>query len=160
MKYTIVEKDAFQVIGMKREIPCGGERNSPSKGIIQFWSESAANGTIDQLLLLNSGKVKGLLGVTRNYYQEKNIIDYWIATEHSGDVPAEFSNMAFPAAKWVVFEVKGPVSTAMESSWRQIYSEWFPSNKYVPTEIAPLEVYIDPDPNSPNSMNEIWVAIK
>ncbi|WP_066307368.1 GyrI-like domain-containing protein [Bacillus sp. FJAT-29814] len=160
MKYQIVERDAFRVIGIKREIPCEGEGNSPSKGINQFWGESAANGIMDQLLLLNNGKLKGLLGVTRNYYQEKNTIDYWIATEHSGDVASEFSSMEFPASKWVVFDVRGPVSTAMANTWRQIYSEWFPSNKYVPSEIAPIEVYMDPDPDSPNSMNEIWVAIK
>jgi AraC family transcriptional regulator len=50
--------------------------------------------------------------------------------------------MEFPASKWVVFEVKGPVSTSMESAWRQIYSEWFPSNEYIPAIISPLEVFL------------------
>lgn len=159
MKYRIVERDAFQVVGVKREFPCGAE-DAGILGIPEFWSEANENGTVNKLIQLNSGQIKGLLGLIENFNEEKNTVNYWIAAEHSGEVPDEFSSLELPASKWVVFEVRGPIPSAMINTWKQIYSEWFPSNRYEQAEIAPFEAYIDSDLYSPNSYNEIWVAIK
>lgn len=160
MKYQIVEKGAFQIVGVKREVSCGEDGTLQGPAIAQFWRESNENGTVDQLLQLNSGEIKGLLGITCNFDEQKNVIDYWIAAEHDGDVSNTFSSMEISSAKWVVFEVSGPAPTAMPKAWKQIYSEWFPSNGYEPAEIPPMEAYTDPEPYRENALNEIWVAVK
>lgn len=119
------------------------------------------NGTLNYLLQLNDGQIQGLLGIVDNYNEEKNTIDYWIAVEHGGHVPNDdFSSFAFPASKWAVFEVRGPIPTAIVNTWKQIYSEWFPSNGYEPAGIAPFEVYTESDPTKPDAYSEIWVPIK
>ena len=87
-------------------------------------------------------------------------MEYWIATEHVGEVPDNLLTMEVPAAKWVVFEVHGPMPDAMQNTWKQIYSEWFPSNPYEPAGFAELEVYSDEDPFSPDLYSEIWISIK
>ncbi|UHA73213.1 AraC family transcriptional regulator [Paenibacillus sp. 481] len=159
MKYHIVERDAFQVIGIKRTVSFGQEcAGTPNIG--QFWGEAHANGTVDQLTGLINGQLKGLLGITENYNTADSTIDYWIAAEHQGTVPAELASLHFPASKWVVFEISGPVPAALIEAWKKIYSEWFPSNGYEPAEIAPLEVYLAPDLDRADAYNEIWVAIK
>jgi AraC family transcriptional regulator len=159
MKYHIVERDAFRVVGIKREIPCDtGDAGIP--GIAEFWGEVHENGIAHQLSQLNNGQMKGLLGIIENFNKEKNTIDYWIAAEHRGDASEEFSIFEFPASKWVVFEVRGPIPAAMVDTWKQIYSKWFPSHGYEPAGIASFEAYIDSDIYSPNSYNEIWIAIK
>ncbi|KHF41624.1 GyrI-like domain-containing protein [Halalkalibacter okhensis] len=163
MKYKIVERDAFQAIGIKRKVLCNAEGGSPGPGIAEFWSEAFENGTVKQLLELNSGEINGLLGITKNFDKERNAIEYWIVTEYLDNVNAlaEFSSIEIPASKWVVFEVVGPASTAMPSAWKHIFSDWFPSNGYELSEIAPpFEAYIDPNPYKENSLNEIWVGIK
>ncbi|CAH0170887.1 hypothetical protein SRABI96_01191 [Peribacillus sp. Bi96] len=163
MKYKIIEKDTFQVVGVKRECSCDPACNTENAGlpsIGEFWGEVHQNDTVNQLIQLNNGQIKGLLGITDNYNEEKNTIDYWIASEHSGDVPDGLSSFEIPASKWVVFDVQGPAPTAMINTWKQIYSEWFPSNSYEPADTAAIEAYIDSDLYSPNSTNEIWVAIK
>lgn len=159
IKYHIIERDSFQVIGIKREFSCGAE-DAGIPGIPEFWGEATENGIVNQLVQLTNGQIKGLLGITENFNAEKNVVDYWIATEYSGDVPDGFMSYDIPAAKWVVFEVKGKVPSSIINAWKQIYSEWFPSNGYEPAKIAPIEAYIDSDLDSPNSYNEIWVAIK
>ena len=68
--------------------------------------------------------------------------------------------MEVPASKWVVFEVHGPMPDAMQNTWKQIYSEWFPSNPYKPAGTAELEVYPDEDAYSPDSYSEIWIPIQ
>lgn len=160
MNYRIVERSGIRVVGVKRDIPCDAEGGSPSQGVAAFWQEVNENGTVGQLIQLLNGEIKGPLGVTCNYDSERNTVEYWIGVESSDDAPNGFSVTELPSAKWVVFEVIGPVSTAMPSAWRRIYSEWFPSNGYEPADKPPLEVYTDPNPLSENATNEIWVAIQ
>lgn len=159
MKYRIVERDAFQVAGLTREFSCGtGDAGIP--GVQEFWGEVSADGTTSKLHQLNNGQIKGLLGITQNFNAATNTVDYMIAAEHDGDVPSEFVSFEFPASKWVIFEIHGPIPTAIVNTWKQIYSDWFPSSDYKAAQMPPIEAYIDPDPSSPNSNNEIWVAIK
>lgn len=158
MKYQIVERDAFQVVGVKRECLCLD--NTKSASISEFWSEVNQNGTANQLIQLLNGEIKGLLGITDHYDPEKNTIDYWIAAEHIGEVPSGLSRISIPASKWVVFEITGSAPTAMAKAWKRIYSEWVPSNGYQLAELPAIEAYIDADVFHPHSKNEIWLAIK
>lgn len=157
MKYQIVERDAFQVIGVKRVCPCG-EAEGP--GIPEFWEEAHKDGTVSRLVASLNGEIKGLLGITDNYDAKRNTIDYWIAAEYAGELPEGLSSIQIPASRWVVFEVRGPAPAAMRETWKRIYSEWIPSNGYKPADIAAIEAYIDPDLNSPHSLNQIWLAIQ
>ncbi len=159
MNVHIVEKESFQVVGVKREFSCGPQ-DVGIPGISEYWEEAHEMGIVDQLTPLINGEIKGLLGITENFNEEKNTIDYWIATEHIGAVPGEYSSLFYPASKWVVFEIKGQIPSAMIDAWQYIYSEWFPTHEYVPASLAPIEAYIDSDLYKENSINEIWVAIK
>ncbi len=91
MNYQIVERDAFQVVGIKRECLCGeaGEVN----GVAEFWMEANANGTSAKLAELMNSEIKGLLGITDNYNEQKDTVDYWIAVGHDGNVPADFHEL-------------------------------------------------------------------
>ncbi len=159
MKYKIVEKEKFQVVGVKRTYNCQNGENT--RGIPKFWDEINSKGMDHQLFSLNNGEIKGVLGVCiPNANEQKGLMDYWIATDHIGDVPENLMAMEVPASKWVVFEVHGPMPDAMQNTWKQIYSEWFPSNPYEPAGTAELEVYSDEDPFSPDLYSEIWIPIK
>ena len=78
MNYHIVERDAFQVVGVKQEFSCGPQ-DIGIPGVPKFWENAEKKGTIDQLIPLINGEIKGLLGITENVNQEKSTIDYWIA---------------------------------------------------------------------------------
>ncbi|MGE7672748.1 AraC family transcriptional regulator [Lysinibacillus sp. NPDC094403] len=160
MKYKIVEKEKFQVVGVKRTYNCQNGENL--RGISQFWIEMNSKNFDHQLIQLNNGSIKGVLGVcVPNTSQEQSgFIDYWIATDHVGEVGENLLSMEVPASKWVVFEVHGPMPDAMQNTWKQIYSEWFPSNPYKAAGTAELEVYPDEDAYSPDSYSEIWIPIK
>lgn len=160
MKYNIVEKEKFQVVGVKRTYNCQTGENL--QGIPQFWNELNGQGMDEQLFTLNNGQIKGVLGVCvpDENYKDNHLIDYWIATDHVGEVPENMLAMEVPASKWVVFEVRGPMPDAMQNAWKKIFSEWFPSNPYEPAGTAELEVYTDEDPTSENLYSEIWIPIK
>lgn len=156
MNYKIVERDAFKVVGVKREYSLINEQNLV--GIPKMWDEVHANGTIDLLVRLNNSPIKGVLGVCVD--KSSKAIDYWIGAAIEGDVPEGLSVLEIPVSKWAVFEVHGPMPDAMQKVWKQIYTEWFPSSSYEYAGTPELEVYSDEDPSSPDLYSEIWIPVK
>ena len=45
-------------------------------------------------------------------------------------MPEGLTALDIPASRWAVFEVNGPMPDAMQESWKQIYSQWFPASGY------------------------------
>lgn len=159
MNYQIVERDAFQIVGVKKNIDCNEQYNQ-SEEIGHFWGEVGQNGLIERLLHVNNGEISGLIGATVDYNNETNQIEYWIAAESTTDSPNDLSSYNIPSAKWIIFEAIGPVIEAVPKTWKRIYSEWFPSNGYEHSGAPSLEVYKSPDPTSPNAKTEIWIPVK
>ncbi|RUL53603.1 MULTISPECIES: GyrI-like domain-containing protein [Lysinibacillus] len=160
MNYKIIEKDAFQIVGVKRTYNCQNGENTQK--IPVFWDDVHADGTNNRLIELNNGAVNGVLGVCIVEEEQKSLglMDYWIATNHEGDVPEGLLAYEIPPSKWVIFEVHGPMPHAMQETWKKIYSEWFPSNPYQPAGSAELEVYSNDDPSKTDYYSEIWIPIK
>ncbi|RCW74921.1 AraC family transcriptional regulator [Saliterribacillus persicus] len=162
MKYSVVEKNAIKVVGIKREFSCVEEEENVI-GIPEFWEEVNQNGTSDLLFQLNDGLVNGVLGVCGELSEEQrktNVFDYWVATSYAGEVPEGMLGLEIPASKWAVFEVHGPMPAAMQNTWKQIFSEWFPSTGYKHAGTLEFESYMDGDPHSPDYYSEIWIPIK
>lgn len=159
MKYKIIERESFQVVGIKRELSCANGENLTE--IPKMWADVHADGTNDLLFKLNNGVIKGVLGVCVDKRDiQPLLMDYWIATEHDGNTPEGFMTLEIPASKWGVFEVHGPMPDAIQKVWKQIYSEWFPSSKYEHAGTPDLEVYGAGDPWGPEYYSEIWIPLK
>lgn len=161
MNYRIVERSGFKVVGVKREFSTLNGENFV--GIPLFWQDANKDGTSDRLFKINNGDIKGVLGVCvdkNNLGKKLEVIDYWIATEHTGDTPEPLLELDIPASRWAVFEVRGPMPDAMQTTWKKIISEWFPSNAYEHAGTPDLEVYSDEDPSSPDLYSEIWIPVK
>lgn len=157
MKYRIVEKERFQAIGVKREFALSNGENMA--GIPQMWQDLNGAGTSSAIAQLNDGKIKGLLGICADY-QDGRTMDYWIAADSTAGAADGFSRLEVPASKWGVFEVRGAMPDAMPKVWKQIFSEWFPSNQYENAGTAELEVYPEGDPYSEEYVSEIWIPLK
>ncbi|WP_257350907.1 AraC family transcriptional regulator [Pseudalkalibacillus decolorationis] len=159
MQYKVVEKDGFQIVGIKREFSLCNEENLV--GIPKMWSEVTTDGTSDILIKSNNDQLKGLLGVCVDKSDSKSEhMDYWIATAHDGDTPVGLLKLDIPASKWAIFEVHGPMPDAMPKVWKQIFSEWFPSSGYEFAGTPELEVYTDGDVSAPDYYSEIWIPVK
>lgn len=162
MKYRLVEKEAFQIVGVKREFPSVAPEENVD-GIPEFWKEVNQQGTTDTLFQLNDGEVDGVLGVCGEITQEQQsakVFDYWIGTSYSGAAPEGMATLQLPASKWAVFEVHGPMPVAMQTTWKRIFSEWFPSTGYEHAGTSEFELYTNEDPSSPDLYSEIWIPVK
>lgn len=157
MKYRIVERDSFQAVGIKRKFSMSDGENM--SGIPQMWMEVNGDGTSSAIAKLNDGEIGGLLGICTNY-QNGATMDYWIAAETTQLAPEGFERVEVPASKWGVFEVRGAMPEAMPKAWKQIFSEWFPSNQYENAGTAELEVYPEGDAYRDDYVSEIWISLK
>ncbi|MFS0870009.1 AraC family transcriptional regulator [Paenibacillus xylanilyticus] len=154
MDYKIVEQDEFTLVGIKQAFSYVDGENL--REIPKMWQEAYSSGTEDRLIEINNGAIQGLLGVCvdETEIQEKQM-EYWIGTAYEGEVPEGLASITIPASKWSVFEVQGPMPESIQSLWKQIVSEWFPSNPYEHAGIPELEVY--PGHHQPP---QIWIPIK
>jgi len=154
MNYKIVEQAAFTLVGIKQAFSYVDGENL--REIPKMWQEAYLSGTEDRLLELNNGAIRGLLGVCVDQTEmEEKQMEYWIGTAFDGKTPEGLSSITIPASKWSVFEVQGPMPESIQSLWKQIVSEWFPSNPYEHAGIPELEVY-----PGPHHAPQIWIPIK
>jgi AraC family transcriptional regulator len=158
MKVRMEEKEAFSIVGVKRTFSC--ENNEQQREIPKMWAEVHQNGMNDELVSLNNGVVKGVLGVCRALDAQAKTIEYWIAAAHdTADTPKHLERLTLAPATYAIFEVHGPMPHAMQDMWNRIYSEWFPSNPYRPAGAAELEVYPLEDAMKEDYYSEIWIPI-
>ncbi|CAM3651120.1 AraC family transcriptional regulator [Cohnella lubricantis] len=157
MKYRIVEKEAFQAVGVRREFSLVNGENL--KGIPLMWQEVHRDGTNDRLAGLNNGKLEGMLGVCVSLGDQPKM-DYWIAAAYEGDVPEGLERLEIPASKWGVFEVRGPMPDAIQAAWKKIFTEWFPSSGYEQAGSPEMEVYPLENAYAADYYSEIWIPLK
>ncbi len=158
MKVRIEEKPAFRVMGVSKSLSFKDGENT--KEIPKMWEEINQNGTSHELMSMNTGDVKGLLGVCLTMDSATSQMEYWIAAAYRGeDLPEQYESLEIPAAMYAIFEVVGPMPQAMQSMWGKIYSEWFPSSSYIPSGTAEMEVYMNDGPDRADYYSEIWIPV-
>lgn len=158
VKYSIVEKETFQIVGIKRSFSFANGENFV--GIPKLWDEVNDDGTCESIVKLNNGQIKGVLGVCVVTSEQSKQMDYWIAAAYEGPKRDDLLHLEIPASKWAKFEVHGPMPDAMHKVWKQIFTEWFPSSGYVHAGTPELEVYPEEDSTNPNYYSEIWIPVK
>jgi AraC family transcriptional regulator len=158
MQYKLVEKERFEVIGIKESFSYGNGENFA--GIPKLWDRVNQDGTCDFLFCKNNGPVKGVLGVCVDRSKSEKQMDYWVAAAHEGETPEGYLKMEVPASKWAIFEVHGAMPDAIQKVWKQIYTEWFPASGYEHAGIPELEVYTAGNAAEPDYYSEVWIPVK
>lgn len=160
MKYTIKERPGFAVIG--RQISVSTKDGNQFQEIPEFWQQVMEDGSFERLA--EEMSELGVMGVTLDYDEEAESIDYLIAIEKSAkkdafqDLP-DLVEAAIPASSWAVFSEQGPVSR-IASLYQRIYSEWFPAANYQHAGTPELEIYNVDHNTGEISSFEIWIPVK
>ncbi len=155
MDYTIVAKEAFQVIGKALKVSTKDGENL--KRIPAFWTECCQNGTCDELCM---GKAQEMLGICMDMEQEKEQFTYMIAIKEGEKYnDREYTIHKIPAFTWAVFTSTGPNPGAIQKVWERIYQEWFPATGYEHADGPELEVYPPGDLNAPDYRCEVWIPV-
>lgn len=135
MKFRIVKKEAFQVIGIKNRVQAVKEGEHP--GVEQVW-QSTEEAAYKRLKSLSNQEPHGILHIDVGDTGRNNPeYDYYMGVATTEPCPSEFTSLLVPALTWVVFEVSIPWSP---EKWQQIYGEWFPTSGYEQVEGPKIQV--------------------
>ncbi|MFF5637494.1 GyrI-like domain-containing protein [Streptomyces sp. NPDC012825] len=159
MRYRIVEKDAFRIVGRGARVPLVHEGENPA---IAAHVRSIGREALDRLARLSDGEPAGVLSAVTHLSdgrEEGAELDYWHGAVSGADVPEEFDALDVAAGTWAVFENEGPYPKALQYLWRDVFTQWFPSNPYA-SRPGPELLSVRPSEDRTTARAELWIPVE
>ncbi|ROQ26237.1 AraC family transcriptional regulator [Streptomyces sp. PanSC19] len=160
MRYRIVEKEAFRVVGRKARVPLVHEGvNEAAAAHVESLDEQA----IVRMKELADGEPEGVLSAVvhlTDSREEGAEVDYWIGVATGPEAGAEeLDALDVPAGTWAVFDNHGPYPSALQELWRDVFTQWFPSNPYV-SRPGPELLRTQPVEIGTETDSQLWVPVE
>ncbi len=159
MKYRIVEKEAFGLVGIMKRVPLIYAGVNPA--IASMW-QSLDEGTINTLKALSNVEPVGLLSASTNFSEGRldgGELDHYIGVATTKEHPENLARLEVAASTWAVFESIGPFPETLQNIWGRIYAEWFPSSGYELAKGPEILWNENKDMSSPTYRSEIWIPV-
>lgn len=160
MKVSIVENDAFNLIGISKRVPI--VFNGVNESIVEMF-KSLNGEMIRQLKSINDIEPKGIVSASYNFSEgrmnEEGELDHLIGVHSSLDSLGSFTVLNVPEYTWAVFDVNGPYPETLQNTWARIYSEWLPSNPYECVNGPEIVWNEGIDMSNPNYHSQIWIPV-
>ncbi|MFE9191134.1 GyrI-like domain-containing protein [Micromonospora sp. NPDC007208] len=159
MEYRIVDKDAFALVGRKARVPLVHEGMNPA--IVAF-IRSIDTEMTGRIEALSDQEPKGIVNVSDNLAdsrQEGTELDYWHGVVTSAAPPEDLDALPVQAGSWAVFTTSGAFPQAVQYLWRDVFTQWFPSNPYRSRpgpEISRVRVSAD----GTQADAELWIPVE
>ncbi|MFG2342409.1 GyrI-like domain-containing protein [Streptomyces yangpuensis] len=135
MRYRIVEKEPFRVVGRRTTVP-----------LVHDGVNAAATAHVEGLDARTITRMKELRGVREpegilsafvyltGSREEGARADYWVGVATRAEAApgglGDLEVLDVPAGTWAVFDHHGPFPAAVQELWRDVFTLWFPSNPY------------------------------
>lgn len=130
MRYKVVEKEEFRVVGKKARVPLVHEGMNPA---IADFIRGIGQETIQRIEQLSDQQPEGIISVSDNLDEsraEGTELDYYHGVVTHAAVPEDMDALTVQAGTWAVFENSGPFPQALQYLWRDVFTQWFPSNPF------------------------------
>ncbi len=148
MDYTVIEREPFSVVGIRRTTPYGGGT----------WAIVKGDGSNDRIMEM-SGRFYDL-GLCFGFGEDGSN-DYMCAIEYDGKVPEGLDSFRYPAVTWLKFEARGTVSdNTLGGVWNRIHQEFLPQSKYAISDLPTIEKYVEWDDSADICNVEIWLPVE
>ncbi|MFI7462171.1 GyrI-like domain-containing protein [Nonomuraea sp. NPDC049646] len=159
MRYRVVDRAAFTVVGFRTRVPL--VHTGPNQAIMDFVRGIDAR-TLERLEKLSDQEPHGVVAVCDDMdpsRAEGTELGYHHGVITSAAAPEGTTTLAVPAGTWAVFTTSGPVPQAIQELWRDVFTEWFPSNPYR-TRTGPeiLRTHLSPDKTEADA--ELWLPVE
>ncbi|GAA2524843.1 AraC family transcriptional regulator [Pilimelia columellifera] len=130
MQYQIVERDEFRVVGKKARVPLVHEGINPT---IADFIRSIGREELQRIESLSDAEPNGIISASVNLdasRAEGTELDYFHGVATTAEPPAGLDSLDVAAGAWAVFDSSGRFPEALQHLWRDVFTEWFPSNPY------------------------------
>ncbi|MER7772310.1 AraC family transcriptional regulator [Kitasatospora sp. NPDC096140] len=160
MRYRIVEKERFRIVGRKARVPLVHEGvNAAAAAHLESLDERA----VARMKELSDREPEGVLSAAVHLTDSREDgaeADYWIGVVTGPEATAEdLDALDVPAGTWAVFDNRGPYPRALQELWRDVFTQWFPSNPYASRpgpellRTRPVEIGAEAD-------SQLWIPVE
>ncbi|MFD4238904.1 GyrI-like domain-containing protein [Streptomyces sp. NPDC058542] len=159
MRYRLVEKDAFQVVGKRARVPLIHE--GPNPAIAEF-IRGIGREALDRIAALSDQDPAGIVGVSDQLdpsRAEGTELDYYHGVVTSAEAPEGLDALPVPAGTWAVFESEGEFPGALQYLWRDVFTQWFPSNPYA-SRPGPEILRVRLSEEGKRAEAELWIPVE
>lgn len=160
MRYRIVEKEAFRILGRKARLPLVTEGlNAGAEAHL----ESLDDQVIAQMKGLAGREPEGILSAAVYLTDSRDDgaeADYWIGVVADPEIiAADLDALDVPAGTWAVFDSQGPYPSALQQLWRDVFTQWFPSNPYT-SRSGPELLRVQPVETGAQTDSQLWIPVE
>ena len=130
MRYRVVEREQFHVVGKKARVPLVHVGVNPA---IAAFIRGIDEETLRRVAALSDQEPEGIVAVSDDLdpsRAEGTELDYYHGVVAGAAGPEDLDTLTVPAGTWAVFENSGPFPQALQYLWRDVFTQWFPSNPY------------------------------
>ncbi|WP_217199953.1 AraC family transcriptional regulator [Streptomyces buecherae] len=159
MRYRVVDKADFTVVGLKTRIPL--VHAGPNQSIMDF-VRGIDPRTLERLEKLSDQEPHGIVTVCDGMEPsrtEGTELDYYHGVITSAVALEGTSALEVPAGAWALFAASGPAPRAIQELWRDVFTEWFPSNPYR-TRPGPEILRSRLSPDKTEAEAELWLPVE
>ncbi|GGX62534.1 AraC family transcriptional regulator [Streptomyces fructofermentans] len=159
MRYRVVDKEEFRVVGRKARVPLVHEGMNPA---IAAFIRGIGKEEIRRIEQLSDQEPGGIVSVSDNLdgsRAEGTELDYYHGVVTRAEVPEDLDALTVPAGTWAVFENSGPFPQALQYLWRDVFTEWFPSNPYR-SRPGPELLRTRLSPDAAQADAELWIPVE
>lgn len=160
MRYRVVDRPAFSVVGFKARVPL--VHVGPNQALIDF-IRGIESGALERLEKLSDLEPQGIVAVCDDLdpsRAEGTELDYYHGVITSAVAPPEGAAvLPVPAGSWAVFTTSGPTPEAIQYLWRDVFTEWFPSNPYR-SRPGPEILRTRLSPDKAEADAELWLPVE
>ncbi|MFE7116729.1 GyrI-like domain-containing protein [Streptomyces sp. NPDC057654] len=159
MEYRIVEKEEFRVVGAKARVPLVHAGMNPA---IAEFIRGIAPETLRRLEELCDQEPRGIVAVSDDIAEsraEGTELDYYHGVVTGAEAPEGFSALTVAAGTWAVFENSGEFPLTLQTIWRDVFTQWFPSNPYR-SRPGPEILRIRLSDDASRADAELWIPVE
>ncbi|MGW5939044.1 AraC family transcriptional regulator [Streptomyces celluloflavus] len=159
MRYRIVEKEEFRVAGKRARVPLVHEGVNPA---IAAFIQGIGQETLRRIEALSDQEPEGIVSVCDNLADsraEGTELDYYHGVVTRSATPEDLDALTIPAGTWAVFENSGPFPQTLQYLWRDVFTQWFPSNPYR-SRPGPEILRTRLSPDASEAEAELWIPVE
>ncbi|TBO57715.1 AraC family transcriptional regulator [Streptomyces kasugaensis] len=159
MRYRTVEKEEFRVVGKRARVPLVHEGVNPA---IAAFIQGIGQETLRRIEALSDQEPEGIVSVCDNLADsraEGTELDYYHGVVTRSATPEDLDALTIPAGTWAVFENSGPFPQTLQHLWRDVFTQWFPSNPYR-SRPGPEILRTRLSPDASEAEAELWIPVE
>ena len=160
MNYRIIDKDAFNIVGIKKRISLVYE--GVNHQMDDMWTSLTEKDFIE-LKQLSNAEPGGIICASTNFSEgrsEGTMLDQYIGVASTKNVPERWEVLPVDACTWAIFTAIGDFPTTLQNLWARIFSEWLPTSGYELISGPEILWNEGKDTTLPDYKSEIWIPVK